>query len=255
MRIEEYLNGLPRSIMNGEDVELRRDVLREIFEFASLSKNDTFYHLGCGTGEGLEIALEEFNVRKATGIDNSSEKIESARRRLEGKISNWELKCEDILQSEITDATVILFWFSDEKIVEKMTQKFSKLREGTRIITIWGPLPSCLPEKVDFPYILNIVPFKEASSLKDQVMAVFGTDCIDFVTAWEFAERYARAIGPDAENNRFLTIIQTLAIWINAKNLGIACGNEIPLPIKNYLGILKTYFNIEMDHLLNQKTS
>jgi hypothetical protein len=39
-------------------------------------------------------------------------------------------------------------------------------------------------------------------------------------------------------------------IWINAKNLGIACGNEIPIPIKNYMGILKTFFNIEVEHLL-----
>jgi hypothetical protein len=47
-----------------------------------------------------------------------------------------------------------------------------------------------------------------------------------------------------------LTILQSLIIWINAKNLGIACGNEIPEPIKNYMGILKTFFGIEVEHLL-----
>src|SRR5574337_431020 len=240
--------------MTGEDVDLQDDTLREIFEFASLGKNDIFYHLGCGNGNNLEIALEEKEKKKGVGIDNNDKKISSARKMLEEKnLSNWILKCEDVNDSDLSDATVILFWFSDHTTVEKMTVKFSMLKNGCKIITIWGPLPGNLPDKVEFPYIMNTVPFKKATSLAEQTMAVFGTDCIDFVTAWEYAERYSKAIASkDADNDRFLTILQTLVIWINAKNLGIACGDEIPLPIKNYFGILKTYFNIEMEHLLNQ---
>ena len=130
------------------------------------------------------------------------------------------------------------------------TLEFENVKPGSRIITIWGPLPGCLPEKVDFPYITNTIPFKSAD-LKEQLLAIFSTKCIDFVTAWEYAERYTKAIGSlSSENDRFLTILQSLIIWINAKNLGIACGNEIPEPIKNYMGILKTFFGIEVEHLL-----
>ncbi|MDE1766015.1 MAG: SAM-dependent methyltransferase [Thaumarchaeota archaeon] len=255
MRIEEYLGTLPKSIMTGDDVELQDDTLREIFEFASLGKDDVFYHLGCGRGRSLLIALEEFRVKRAVGIDNSKEKILSARGTLGNSFSNGVLKCEDVLESDIRDATVILFWFSDDAIIEKMTAKFSMLKKDCKIITIWGPLPGYLPDKVNFPYIMNKTPFKKANDLKEQIMAVFETDCIDFVTAWEFAERYSRAIASkNAENDRFLTILQTLIIWINAKNLGMACGDEIPLPVKSYMGILKTYFNIEIEHLLNQDT-
>ncbi|MGI0086631.1 MAG: methyltransferase domain-containing protein [Nitrosotalea sp.] len=256
MKIEEYLNTLPVSIMTGENVELQDNTLNEIFEFASLSKNDVFYHLGCGNGHSLIVALEEFGVKKAIGIDNNNEKVLSAKKALEDKnLSNWILKCEDVLESDISDATVVLFWFSDETIIEKMMQKFFTLKKDCRIITIWSPLPDCLPDKVEFPYILNITPFKKSDDLKEQVVAIFGTDCIDFVTAWEFAERYSRAISSKGvENTRFLTILQTLVIWINAKNLGIACGDEIPPPIKSYMNILKTYFNIEVEHLLNQNT-
>lgn len=256
MKIEEYLNSLPKSIMTGEDVELQDETLRGIFEFASLSKDDIFYHLGCGRGRSLAIALEEFGVKKAVGVDRDNEKISASRKMLEDKhLSNWILKCEDVSRSEMSDATVILFWFSDFTTVEEMAARFSRLNKGCKIITIWGPLPGNLPDKVDFPYIMNIVPFRTATSLKEQTMAVFGTDCIDFVTAWEFAERYSKAIASkDSENDRFLTVLQTLVIWINAKNLGIACGDEIPVPIKNYFGILKTYFNIEMEHLLDSST-
>ena len=252
MKIEEYLKTLPQSIISGEDVELRDDTIREIFEFASLNKDDIFYHLGCGSGNGLAIALEEFGVKAAVGIDNNDQKIKTAKNLLEKKkLSRWDLRYEDVLKSDISDATVILFWFSDEQMLDKMVPKFSKLKHGCRIITIWGPLPGCLPDKVNFPFILNVVPFKKADDLKEQLLSVFGTDCIDFTSAWEFADRYIKAIGTtEAENDRFVTILQSLVIWINAKNLGIACGDEIPMPIRNYMGILKTYFNIEIEHLL-----
>jgi len=254
VKIEDYLASLPQSIISGQDVQLPDNAFREIFRFSQLNKNDVFYHLGCGNGNGIAIAAEEFGVKKSVGIDNDIEKISIAKKLLEEKkISNGILQCQNILESDISDGTVILFWFSDQNIIEKMMPKFSSLKEGCRIITIWGPLPGILPDMVDFPYILNMVPFKNASSLQEQLLSVFGTNCIDFVVAWEFAERYTRAVGsPDAGNDRFLTILQSLVIWINAKNLGVACGHEIPIPIKNYISLLRTYFNIDVEYLLNE---
>jgi hypothetical protein len=257
VKIEEYLASLPQSIISGQEVQLPDHAFREIFRFAQLNKDDVFYHLGCGNGKGITIALEEFGVKKAVGIDNDKEKISSATKLLEEKkISNGSIQCCNILESDISEATVILFWFSDQKIIEEMMPKFSLLKKECRIITIWGPLPGVLPDKVDFPYILNVVPFKKASSLKEQLLSVFGTDCVDFVVAWEFAERYTRAIGsPDAGNDRFLTILQSLVIWINARNLGVACEDEIPPPIKNYISLLRTYFNIDVEYLLNEDSN
>jgi hypothetical protein len=253
MKIEDYLSSLPSSIISGEDVELSDNTIREIFQFAELNKNDVFYHLGCGNGNSILIALQEFMVKKAVGIDNNKNKIDNAQKLLEEKhISNGSFNCQDIAISDFNDATVILFWFSDEKIIEKMIPKFENLRTGCKIITIWGPLTGYMPDKVNFPYILNITPFKKAESLRDQMLAVFNTECIDFSVAWEFADRYSKAISSkDPENDRFLTILQTLVIWINAKNLGIACGDDIPDPVKSYIGILKTFFNIEVEHLLD----
>jgi len=253
MKIEDYLSSLPNSIINGEDVELSDETLREIFRFANLTKNDIFYHLGCGKGNSITIALEEFMVKNAIGIDNNKEKISQGQELLHKKhITNGSFRHQDITISDINDASVILFWFSDEKIIEEMIPRFQNLKPGCKIITIWGPLTGYMPDKIDFPYILNVVPFKKAKSLRDQMLAIFNTDCIDFAVAWEFADRYSKAIGSkNVENDRFLTILQTLVIWINAKNLGIACGDDMPDPVKSYIGILKTFFNIEVEHLLD----
>ena len=251
MKIEEYIKSLPDNIISGDDVQLPEYSFRRIFKFLALNEKDIFYHLGCGDGKGIAIASEEFNVKKAVGVENNKENIQQAEKLLKKKnLKNIELLFEDIKTAKMNDATVVLFWFTDNDIIETMMKKFESLQHGSRIITIWGPLPGCLPAKVDFPYIINTVPFKSAD-LKEQLLAIFDTKCIDFVTAWEYAERYTKAIGSlNSDNDRFLTILQSLIIWINAKNLGIACGNEIPEPIKNYMGILKTFFGIEVEHLL-----
>jgi len=247
MKIEEFLKTLPQSIVTGDDVQLSERSIREIFNFVNLGKNDIFYHLGCGNGKAVEIALDEFKVKKGVGIDNNPEKVNHAEH------NHGQFICQDVRDSNISEATVILFWFTDEEILKSMMEKFEKLNPGTKIITIWGPLPGCLPENVNFPYILNIVPFKKTESLRDQLLAVFGVKCVDFVTAWEFAERYTKAIaGQEVKNDRFLTIIQTLIIWINAKNLGVACREEIPESIKTYMNIMKIHFNIDFEHLLKE---
>jgi len=216
-----------------------------------LGENDIFYHLGCGNGKGVSMALKEYNVKKAVGIDNNPEKIRQAKEILNKENILGELICEDIQNSNILDATVILFWFTDEEIINHMMNKFKELKSGTKIVTIWGPLPNSLPEKVEFPYIINQTPFKKTNSLQEQLLAVFGVKCINFVTAWEFAERYTKAIStPEIGNDRFLTIIQTLVIWINARNLGVACGDDIPESIQTYIDIMKTHFDIDFEHLL-----
>ena len=252
MKIEEYIKSLPSDIISGNEVELQEDSLRKIFKFLNLDENDVFYHLGCGEGGGIKIALQEFHVKNAIGVDNNKEKIQQAIKLVEkNHLKHGKFLCEDIVTAKIDDATAILFWFTDTEIIEKMKKRFQSLKHGCRIVTIWGPLPGCLPTQVNFPYIINRVPFKNAD-LKEQLLAIFGIKCIDFVSAWEYAERYTKAIAPqNMENDRFLTILQSLVIWINAKNLGITCGDDIPVPIKNYIEILKKFFGIEVEHLLN----
>jgi len=251
LKFEEYLETLPKNLLSGEDVQLPEKSFREIFKFSNLGKDDVFFHLGCNNEKGIEIAINEFKVKKAIGIDNNLEKIQNAQKNIEEKNIDVKVIHQNIEESDISDATVILFWFTDENIIKKMIKKFEKLKPETKIITVWGPLPNCLPDKINFPYIINKVPFKKAENLQAQLLAVFGVKCIDFVTAWEFAERYTKSISSsEVKNDRFLTIIQTLIIWINAKELGVVCTEEIPESIKTYISIMKMHFDIDFEYLL-----
>jgi hypothetical protein len=253
LKFEEYLETLPENLLSGEDVQLPEKSFRDIFKFVDLGKSDIFYHLGCGDTKGIEIAINEFNVKKAVGIDYNLKKIQHAKTTLEQKNIQGQLIHENIEESDISDASVILFWFTDDNVISQMLENFENLKPETKIITIWGPLPDCLPEKVNFPYIINKIPFKKAQSMQEQLLSVFGVKCVDFVTAWEFAERYTKSIGaPEIKNDRFLTIIQTLVIWINAKKLGVACSEEIPEAIQTYINIMKMQFDIDFEYLLKE---
>ena len=181
MKIEEYLETLPENLLSGEDVQLPEKSFREIFKFVNLGENDIFYHLGCGNEKGIELAVNEFRVKKAVGIDNNSEKIEQAKKNLEEKNVKADLICQNIEDSIFSDASVILFWFTDENIINEMMEKFENLSEGTKIITIWGPLPECLPDKVDFPYIINKIPLKKAQNMQEQLLSIFGVKCVDLL--------------------------------------------------------------------------
>ncbi len=86
MKIEEYLETLPKNLLSGEDVQLPEKSFREIFKFVDLGENDIFYHLGCGNEKGIEIAIKEFKVKKAVGIDNNPEKFNMGKKFLSKKI-------------------------------------------------------------------------------------------------------------------------------------------------------------------------
>ena len=138
MKFEEYLETLPKNLLSGEDVQLPEKSFREIFKFSNLGKNDIFFHLGCNNEKGIEIAINEFKVKKAIGIDNNLEKIQNAQKNIKEKNINAKVIHQNIQESDISDATVILFWFTDENIISEMILKFEKLKPETKIITIWG---------------------------------------------------------------------------------------------------------------------
>ena len=158
----------------------------------------------------------------------------------------------DMTKADISDATVVLFWFTDPALIGKMERKFKKqLRAGSRIITVWAPLGMNLPHKMDFPFFICKLPFKKAKSVRQQIKAIYGNECIDFTAAWLLAERYIDKLEsvPEAYR-RFVNIMLSMVIWTNGWNMGIACEEEVPPPVETYIGILKTFFDIDLSQMI-----
>jgi protein-L-isoaspartate O-methyltransferase len=254
LELSDFLSSLPQSVLRGERVSLTDNVIRKIFNFAKLKKGDIFCHLGCGEGNTVAIAAKEFGVKKAIGIEIDKSIADNARRHIAG-LKNAYIINTDIREADISEATVLLFWFSDSSLVDTLTKRFKKeLRNGARVITIWAPLTMTLPYKVEFPFFVNKKPFKRARSIQQQIRSIYGTNCIDFTASWLLAERYIDALEvTPSEYRRFVNILQSMVIWINAWNMGVACEDEIPPPVQTYLGILKTFFNIDMSSMVTKE--
>lgn len=254
MELGDFLSSLPQSVIRGDAVSLSDNVVRKIFNFAKLKKNDIFCHLGCGEGNAVAIAAKEFGIKKSVGIEIDKSVADKARKHI-ATIENAYIINADICKADISYATVLLFWFSDLDLVDAMTKRFKKeLNDRARVITIWAPLGMTLPDKVEFPFFINKKPFKRARSIQQQIKAIYGTECIDFTAAWLLAERYIDALEvTPSEYRRFVNMLQSMVIWINAWNMQVACEDEVPPPVQTYIGILKTFFNIDLSGMITKE--
>lgn len=104
---------------------------------AQITSSDVVYELGSGRGRscfwlrclvGCQVVGIEYIpyfVMKARGI--------AAKAGVDGV----EFRCEDFLKSDLSAATVVYLYGSnmDDAVIEKLVERLSRLRKGTRIIT------------------------------------------------------------------------------------------------------------------------
>ena len=250
MNIGEFLSTLPQDVVQGKGISLPDSVVRKMFKLAGIRKSDVFYHLGCGRANAVALAAKEYGVKQAVGIEPDKKLAARAKKATAG-MKNVQVLQGDILDTDISKATLVLFWSSAPDIADAVAQKLKKsLKDGARVITVWSPPGMMLPQKVDFPFFVCKKPFRYARSVRQQIKAVYGTKCIDFTASWLLAERFIDAIEvvPD-EYRRFVNMLQSMVIWINAWNMQVACEDGVPPPVQTYMGILREFFGIDMSDM------
>lgn len=251
MNIGEFLSTLPQDVLKGKEIALAGSVVRRMLKLAGVRRGDVFYHLGCGgDGSAVAIAAREFGARKAVGVEPDRALADRAAKGVAG-VKGAAVVHGDILKTDISDATVVLFWSSDPDLAEAVAKKkLARLRDGARLVTVWSPPGMILPNKVDFPFIVCKKPFKRARSIRQQIKAVYGTECLDFTASWLLAERYIDALEVVPEQyRRFVNMLQSMVIWINAWNMGVSCEDGVPPPVRTYISILREFFGIDLSDM------
>jgi len=254
VKIDEFIATLPSNVITGDKISIPDDFIRRMFKLCNLDSSDTFYHLGVGNNVStLRIAVEEFSVKKAIGVDIDSSII-SSNISMTKAHDNIHLVVENMLKYPLNDATVVFSWFIDERINELLVSKFqSELKNHAQLISVWSPPGLFLPDKVDFPITVCKKPFRQGESIKDQLRVIYSSDCIDFTASWNLADKYIKAFNNvDMSYYRFLNMLHSLIIWFNAREIGIVCEDEVPPPVKSYVGILRYFFNIDMGEFIEQ---
>ena len=96
-----------------------------MFSFSDLNQDDVFYHLGIGNNySSLLIAKREFCVKKAVGIEINPDVVNSIKSKIMVCLKKFMIINDDVIKSSLSEATVIFSWFTDEKINEKLSDKF-----------------------------------------------------------------------------------------------------------------------------------
>lgn len=119
-----------------------RKVARVACRLAKISKNDVVYELGSGDGEFILAAANEFNARKAVGIeiDHSRYFVSKIKNTIRGT-SNAEFIRGDFKKVKLTDATVIYFYLVPAVIKRIMPKLRKELKTGTRVVSYRYEIP------------------------------------------------------------------------------------------------------------------
>ena len=127
-----------------------KHVAREMLKLANVGPEDVVYDLGSGDGRIPIMAVEEFNAKKAVGIEIRSDLVQIAREevRKRGLERRVEIIQGDVLEVPLSEATVVTMFLLPD-LMELLRPKLEKeLREGARIVSHEYPMAKWKPVKV-----------------------------------------------------------------------------------------------------------
>ncbi|MDA4128779.1 MAG: tRNA (adenine(22)-N(1))-methyltransferase TrmK [Thaumarchaeota archaeon] len=143
-----------------EDYQSNRHI-RKILQLARTSRGDIFYDLGCGRGQLCVVAVAEFGVKRAVGIEMHRGRAAKAAQRIQelGLADRIEIRNEDFIESDLHDATVV---YSGLGEIDEDVMFFERqVRSGCRIVSLFLPFVGVLPAAADYPFYLMKVPFRK----------------------------------------------------------------------------------------------
>jgi hypothetical protein len=142
-----------------EDYQSNRHI-RKLLNLARATKGDVFYDLGCGRGQLCVVAVTEFGVKKAVGIEMHAGRAEKAAAYVEklGLSDRIEIRNEDFMDSDIHDATIA--YCGHYEMEEDVSHFGRELGAGSRFVTLFLPFVGVTPVAADYPFYLMEVPFR-----------------------------------------------------------------------------------------------
>jgi SAM-dependent methyltransferase len=140
-----------------EDYQSNRHI-RKLLTLARATKRDVFYDLGCGRGQLCVVAVTEFGVKRAVGIEMHAGRARKAAEHVErlGLSDRIEIRNEDFMDSDIRDATIA---YCGHYEMEGDVARFEgELGAGSRFVTLFLPFVGVIPTAADYPFYVTEMP-------------------------------------------------------------------------------------------------
>lgn len=140
-----YLLKILVDLIRGEAIffPLSKNTIRRMLKLAKVNKNDILYDLGSGDGRVLIMAVKEFNVKKAVGIEKSFFLFLLSNILI--KINNLEKKIKiiwgDFFKKNVSEATVITLYLNFG-VMKRVEEKILKECNGVRVVSAAHKFPN-----------------------------------------------------------------------------------------------------------------
>ena len=147
-----------------EDYQSKRHI-RKLLRLAGASRRDVFYDLGCGRGQLCVVAVAEFGVKKAVGIEMHRGRAAKAAEYVQrlGMSDRIEIWNEDYTESDLHEATILYCGHNEEK--EDVARLEGELRRGSRFVSLFLPFVGVVPSAVDYPFYVMDLPFRKTGDV------------------------------------------------------------------------------------------
>ena len=166
----------------GHPILFDNQEIRKMLALARVGPSDVFYDLGSGWGQNLIVALTEFHVGKAVGIERDRERHHVCTERLKEwgiAPSQGTVVLEDFHEVlagrtkrvNLEEATVVFYGLSTDRVLINRMQR--RLRKGARLVYYYLCLfPEILPDRVNFPFCMSVAPFRRPRSQSEWLSSV-----------------------------------------------------------------------------------
>jgi predicted RNA methylase len=147
-----------------EDYQSNRHI-RKLLTLARATKKDVFYDLGCGRGQLCVVAVTEFGVKRAVGIEMHAGRARKAAEYVDmlGLSDRIEIRSEDFMDSDIRDATVV--YCGHYEVEGDVTRFEEELGPGSRLVTLFLPFVGVVPTAADYPFYSMELPFRKTKDV------------------------------------------------------------------------------------------
>jgi len=157
---DEYWN-------EGPPIRFTNPEIRRMLSLAKPRRDDVFCDFGSGFGQNLIVALTEFDVKKAIGLELDDTRARRSRERLEelgldvgGKGKIIFRRFEDFADAELRKVTILFYALSGgDEIVTRLHRVWKDNKIRRRLIwNDWHPIPEAFPDEVDHPFFVTYFP-------------------------------------------------------------------------------------------------
>lgn len=149
-------------------------IVDRMVDIARVRPGDVVYDLGCGDGRMVIAAAKKFGTRGVgIDIDPALIRVARAKAKAEGVDDLVTFKVQDLFESDLREATVVMMYLLPEVNRRLIPKLFAELRPGARVVSHnWDMGPSWPPDRavhlgVDSVYLWVMPGANDAAAAQD----------------------------------------------------------------------------------------